>query len=37
MGNHLPGGYDVGRLEEENFKELLNTIPEILKFDNVEN
>jgi hypothetical protein len=28
MGNHLPGDYDVGRLEEENFKELLNTILE---------
>ena len=40
-GNHLPGGYDVGRLQEvnlrENFKELLNTILKILKFVNVEN
>jgi hypothetical protein len=38
---HLPGGYDVGRLSDENlretFLELLNTKLKNLKSDNIEN
>ena len=39
-GNYLPGSHDVVRLQDENlweiFQEQLNTKPENLKFDNVE-
>ena len=39
-GNYLPGSYDVGGLQDENyreiFQELLNTKLESLKFDKVE-
>ena len=33
-GNYLPGSYDVGRLQEENFQEQLNIKLESSKFDN---
>ena len=40
MGNHLPETYDVGRLQDENLREIfldfLNAKLESLKFDNVE-
>ena len=39
-GNYLPGSYDAGRLQDENFRETfqehLNTKLDSLKFDNVE-
>ena len=35
-GNYLLGNYEVGRLQDENLREQLNTIFESLRVDSVE-